>query len=130
MQVFGQHAVGGIGLKVHVLDPSALEKVVDIGAAKGRRNGVVNGSDRNPQRARFFHIHGDPVLWNIVQPVGPHPSQPRILGCHVEDLPAGLHQTGVTQTATVLQLKINALGIAQFGDRRRREDEHHGVTTL
>ena len=45
---------------------------------------------------------GDPVLWNIVQPVGPYAGQPQVLGRHVEDLLASRHQAGVAETATVL----------------------------
>ncbi len=42
LQVLGQHAVGGVGLDIDPLDPAALDEVVDIGAAEGRRDRVVD----------------------------------------------------------------------------------------
>ena len=109
-QVLGQHAIGGVRLDIDPLDPSGLDKVVDIGAAEGRRDGVVDGVDGNPQGAGLFPIHIDPVFGHIFHAVGPDPDQSRILRGHAEELVAGRHQFFVAQAATVLQLKIKPRG--------------------
>ena len=130
LQVFGQHAVGGVGLDVDPLHPSALDEVVDIGAAEGRRDSVVDGADGNPQGARLFPIHVDAVLGHIFQAVGADTDQPRVPGGHAEHLVAGRHQGFVSQTAPVLQLKVKPARLSKLKDCRRREGEHPGVADL
>ena len=126
-QILRQHAVGGIRLGVDLFDPTGLDEVVDIGAAEGRRNGVVNGTDGNPQGAGLVPIHVDVVFGHIFHAVGPDSDQSWVLRRHAEKLVAGRHEFFVTQAATVLQLKIKPGGNAQFDHRRRREGEHHGA---
>ena len=91
-QILGQHAVGGVGLDVHPLDPAALDEVVDIGAAEGRRDRLVDGGDGDPQGAGLFPIHVDPVFGHIFHAVGPNAVNLGSLAAMPEELVLGRHQ--------------------------------------
>ena len=130
LQVLGQHPVRRVRLDVYPLDPAPLDKIVDIGAAEGRGDGIVDGADGHPQGAGLFPIHIDPVLGHILQAGRPHPGQPRVLGRHPQQLVAGRHQFLVSQPGPVLQFKVETARPAKLQDGRRREGKHSGVPDL
>ena len=111
LQVPGQHAVGSVGLDVDPLDAAALDEVVDVRAAEGGRDRVVDRGDGQAQGAGLVPIHVDAILGHVFQAVGPDLGQDRVLGRHAEELVAGRHQAGVAQAAAVQQLEIEALGL-------------------
>ena len=111
---FGQHAVGGVGLGVDPFDPAALDEVVDIGAAEGCRDGVVDGGDGDAQGAGLFPVHVDPVFGHVFHAVGPDFRQALVLCRHAEELVAGRHQLLVAEPAPVQQLEVEPGGVAQL----------------
>ncbi len=123
-------------MRINALYPAALDEVVDVGAAKGRRDGVVNGGDGHPERAGFVPVHIHPVFRHVFQAVGADLGQDRAVGGrrvhgrHAQELVAGLHELFVAQAAAVQQLEVKPLGLAQFDHRRGREGKHHGVAEL
>ena len=78
LDVAGQHAVGGVRLQKDPLDPAPLNEVIDIAAAEGRRQGVMDGGDGHPQDAGPFPVHIDPVFGHILHAVGSDLGQARV----------------------------------------------------
>jgi len=126
-QVLGQHAVGSVRLNVNPFDSPALNEVVDVGTAESGRDGAVNGVDGCSLRACCFPVHVNPEFGHILHAIRPDSHQSLVFCRHAEELVAGVHQSGVPDPATVHQLEINSLSIAQFDNGRGWKGENHGV---
>ena len=124
-KVLGQHARGGIALDVHALQPPAVDEVVDVGGAPRTLNRVVDVGQGEPLRTRLLAIDRDPVLRVVVEPVGAHAGEERILRRQGEQLVARLHEGLVAEAGLVDELEVEARRVAELERRRRREAEDH-----
>ena len=82
------------------------------------------------ERAGALMVDVEMELRRVVLPVGTHGGQERILGGHAQQLVARRQQLVVTETGTVLKLKIEPGGVAQLLHGRRHEHEDLGVADL
>ena len=69
-----------------------VDEVVDVGGAPRALNRVVDVGERESLRARLLAIDRDSVLGLVVEPVGAHAGEERILRCEGEQPVARLHE--------------------------------------
>jgi hypothetical protein len=130
VQVFRTHAVGRVGLDIDLLDPAAVDEVVDVRTApRGAERGVDVGRGQ-AHRPGLGLVDVDLQLRGVVLAVGAHAGQGRILGGHAQHLVARGDQGLVADAADVLQLEVEARRGAQFRHGRRHDGEDHGVADL
>ena len=79
-QIRWQHPVRRVRLRVHALDAAGQDKVVHIGTAERRSDGVVNRRNGHSERTGFFPVHINPVLRHVFHAVGTNVRQPGIFG--------------------------------------------------
>ncbi len=130
VQVLGRHARGRVALHVHLLHPATVDEVVDVAGAPADRQRVVDLAQRNTQRTGLLVVDQQLVLRFVVQPVGSHGLQQRTLRRQPEELVTCLHQGFMAEARLVLQVEVEAGGVAQLHDRRWREGEHLRVAEL
>ena len=123
VEVLRVHPEGGIGLQVDPLGSPLVEEVVHVGDAPGRGQRLVHLGQRDAQRHGLLLVHVHVELGRVLQSRGPDLGEARVLAGQVEELVAGREQRVVAEASPVLELQLEAGGVAQLGDRRRREDE-------
>ncbi len=109
----------GVGLEIDLLDPAVLDEVVDVGAAPGSGEDVVDIRQGDPQGAGPHIVDVELELGGVILAVGAHRDQLGVFHGHAQQLVAGLHQLFMPQAATVLQLEVEAVGHTQLKHRRR-----------
>ena len=82
------------------------------------------------ERAGLGLVDVDVELRRVVEAVGAHAGEQRVLGGQAEQLVARGHQAVVAEAAAVLQLEVEAGGVAELLHRRRHEREDLRVADL
>ncbi|MNC50105.1 hypothetical protein D3C75_993260 [compost metagenome] len=77
VEIVRQHAVRRIGLHIDLFHPTAIDKVINVGAAPGGRQRLVDVVNRNPQRLGLGLIDINLELRRVLQAIRTN------FGCHV-----------------------------------------------
>jgi len=129
-QVPGLHPEGGVPLDIDFFGPVLVQEVIHVGAAPGRSQHVVHVPHAEAQGPGPGLIHIQLVLGAVIHAVGPYRHQILALtGLH-EELITGGDELFVTQASLVLQLEVEAGGIAQVHHRRGHKGENLGLPQL
>ena len=126
----GALAVGLVGLDVDALDPAAVDEVVDVGAAPGRRDGLVDLADIEAERARLVLVDVDVELRRVFEADRADADDALVLHRHAEQHVARLDQLGVADVAGVDQLEVEAGRVAELERGGRDEGDDQRVAIL
>ena len=88
VQIVGQHAERRVALHEYLFAAAFVDEVVDVGAPPGRVQGGVDVGQRNAQGAGLFAVDVKLILRHILEAVGTHLGQCRIIGDHAHHLVA------------------------------------------
>ena len=129
-EILRHHAERRVRLNDDVLDAAAINEVVDVAAAPGDGQRVIDVGHLESQRGRLLRIDVEPELRRVFLAIGPHVRQQLVLGGHEQELVARGRERRMALAEGVLQIKIEALGIAELIHRRRRKRKCHRVLDL
>src|SRR5690606_22173226 len=82
------------------------------------------------QRPRLLVIDQQLVLRFVIQTIRADRLQHGTLSRHPQELVARPHQGLMPEAGTVLQVEVEAGGVAELHDRGRRESEHLSITEI
>src|SRR6185503_21022543 len=121
---------GRVGLQDHPLDAAAVDEVVDVAAAPGERQRLVDVVDGEVEGAGAGDVDVDAQLGSVLLAVGAHVLQQLVLRGHAEQLVAGGGERVVALPAQILEVEVEATAAAELEHGRRGEGEDHGVLDL
>ena len=125
--VFGLHARARVAHDPDLLDAAAVHVVVDVGAGEDGRDGGVDFADAEVEGRELFIVEHKLQLRRVGHAVVADHRQTRVgIGLH-QELAHVLHELVVRAARVVLDVEVEAVGHAEFGNRRKREDESAGL---
>jgi len=124
VEIARQRAIGRIGLHINALHPAAIDEIIDVAAAPGGCQHIVDIALGQPQNGQFFGIDIDLELWRIFQRGGAHACKLRVFLRSGQQLIAQLQKARARQPAAIEQFKGEAVGLAKAANGRRRHRQH------
>jgi hypothetical protein len=130
VDVLGLHAKRGVALQVDALGAAAVDEVVDVAAAPGGGEGRVDVGECEAEGGGLLAVDVDLVLRACPRgrPGGRFVSEGS--GGEAEQLIAGGDEGLVAEAAAVLELELEAGGVAELADRGRDDGEDRGLLDL